>query len=276
MKQKIYSLILIFISIIIFTLFSLIFVNDKKSTDNFEVIITGTTETLHTTQITQTTAALNLSYKSTNITYVTTINSTVTTTADEVEICETEPETEPVVFPININTAGINELTALNGIGETTAAAIIEYRETNGLFRNRNELINVNGIGEKKLADIYESIFVENESYDTNNDVYDVYEQPCEEYIDYEEYSEPQEEYTEEITEEIPAETAEETTVYIVNLNNASKEELMRLPYVDDVIADDIIELRNTIQHFNHPYELLMLESLSQEQATEIIKYVTV
>ena len=50
----------------------------------------------------------------------------------------------------------------------------------------------------------------------------------------------------------------------------------MKLPYIDEKIAGDILNLRDTIQYFSHPYELLMVESLTQEQVAEIINFVTV
>lgn len=50
--------------------------------------------------------------------------------------------------PVDINTATAEQLAeALNGVGETKARAIIEYRETNGPFSHLDDLINVRGIG---------------------------------------------------------------------------------------------------------------------------------
>lgn len=49
---------------------------------------------------------------------------------------------------VNINTASKDELMSLNYIGEAKAKAIIEYRETNGLFKNLEDLKNVKGIGD--------------------------------------------------------------------------------------------------------------------------------
>ena len=62
---------------------------------------------------------------------------------------------------ININYAGVDELTLLPGIGETLAERIIAYREVNGKFDNVNDLMNVEGIGEGKLSQILKYITVE-------------------------------------------------------------------------------------------------------------------
>ncbi|OUO35502.1 ComEA family DNA-binding protein [Olsenella sp. An290] len=53
--------------------------------------------------------------------------------------------------PVNLNTAGVEELDALPGVGEATARAIIEDRERNGPFSSPEDLMRVSGIGEKKF-----------------------------------------------------------------------------------------------------------------------------
>lgn len=50
--------------------------------------------------------------------------------------------------PFNINTAGIEELVLLPGLGDTTARAILSYREHNGNFTSLDALMNVPGIGQ--------------------------------------------------------------------------------------------------------------------------------
>ncbi len=62
---------------------------------------------------------------------------------------------------ININTATVEQLQSLDGIGAKTAMAIIEYRETVGAFKQVSQLTEVKGIGEKKLAGISDDISVE-------------------------------------------------------------------------------------------------------------------
>lgn len=52
---------------------------------------------------------------------------------------------------VNLNTASINELTALKGIGEKKAQAIVDYREKQGKFTTVDQLADVSGIGPATL-----------------------------------------------------------------------------------------------------------------------------
>lgn len=52
---------------------------------------------------------------------------------------------------ININTATAEELDALPGVGEVTAARIIAYRDQNGPFRTVDDLIQVEGIADRTI-----------------------------------------------------------------------------------------------------------------------------
>ncbi len=53
---------------------------------------------------------------------------------------------------VDINTADIDQLMTVPGIGPKTAEAIIAYRKANGAFASLDDLTNVKGIGPKKLA----------------------------------------------------------------------------------------------------------------------------
>ncbi|MCH8479361.1 MAG: helix-hairpin-helix domain-containing protein [Wenzhouxiangella sp.] len=48
---------------------------------------------------------------------------------------------------IDINSATVEELTQLHGVGTAKAEAIVAYREENGPFAHVDELVNVRGIG---------------------------------------------------------------------------------------------------------------------------------
>ena len=59
---------------------------------------------------------------------------------------------------INLNTAGVDELMTLPGIGEKRAEDIIAYRQANGPFRIPEELTEVPGIGEGILEGLIDYV----------------------------------------------------------------------------------------------------------------------
>ena len=74
---------------------------------------------------------------------------------------DTQPEKESRAEElIDINAAGAEELMTLNGIGETRAAAIIEFREQNGPFGSIEEIMLIPGIKEGIFSKIQDQIVV--------------------------------------------------------------------------------------------------------------------
>jgi competence protein ComEA len=61
---------------------------------------------------------------------------------------------------VNINTATLEELETLPGIGPTLGQRIIDYRTQHGPFASIDELTNVSGIGDQRLADLRPKITV--------------------------------------------------------------------------------------------------------------------
>jgi len=61
---------------------------------------------------------------------------------------------------VNINTATLEELDALDGVGPSTAQKIIDYRTANGGFKTVDEIKEVPGIGDAKFAAMQDSITV--------------------------------------------------------------------------------------------------------------------
>lgn len=62
------------------------------------------------------------------------------------------------VAPINLNSATLEQLDTLDGVGPATAKKILEYREQHGGFGRVEELGEISGIGEKRLASLREQV----------------------------------------------------------------------------------------------------------------------
>lgn len=66
----------------------------------------------------------------------------------------------PPIVKININTATVEELTILPGIGESSAKQIVEYRQNNGPFYSIDDLKKVKGVSHNRLKEIRKYITV--------------------------------------------------------------------------------------------------------------------
>lgn len=62
---------------------------------------------------------------------------------------------------VNINTCTLEELLSINGIGESKAKSIIEYRENVGLFTSKEDIMKVSGIGNSLYDKIKDYITTE-------------------------------------------------------------------------------------------------------------------
>jgi competence protein ComEA len=61
---------------------------------------------------------------------------------------------------ININTATLDQLESLPGIGEVLGQRIIDYRQAHGSFHSVDDLLNVSGIGPSHLSDLKDLVTV--------------------------------------------------------------------------------------------------------------------
>ncbi len=79
-----------------------------------------------------------------------------------ITVTQREPEkvTPEAPSPVDINTATLDELQTLKGIGAVIAQRIIDYREEHGPFTSVDELLNVKGIGEVTLSKFRDHVSV--------------------------------------------------------------------------------------------------------------------
>ena len=91
----------------------------------------------------------------------------------EAEVQVPPEEIAPDFPPVDLNTAGLEELDTLPGIGEALARRIIAWREANGPFASKEQLMEVSGIGEAKYAELEDRITVGDADNDDGGDTAD-------------------------------------------------------------------------------------------------------
>lgn len=69
-------------------------------------------------------------------------------------------EKKLAIAKVNINTASVDQLTTLPGVGVSLAERIVRHRTEVGKFKTPEELISVKGIGKKKLGKMINLIVV--------------------------------------------------------------------------------------------------------------------
>ena len=189
----------------------------------------------------------------------------VTTAAEITEQPEISPETDPVPeiqFPLELNHASLEELCAIPQIGTVKAQNIIDYREAHGGFQNCQQLLEVSGIGETIYQQILSYVYLETEYFPPE-------QEQEQEIIENTEMPEP--DPTEPPDETLPPE------IPVINLNTATKEQLLLLPDCDEALADEILVLRDRDIHvFYHILEITLAEHVTPELFQKWEAYLTV
>ena len=82
---------------------------------------------------------------------VTVLSSSTALAATQETVSQPAAAGSPAKPAINLNTATVEQLETLPGVGRKTAERIVEYRTKSGSFKRIEELMNVKGIGEKSF-----------------------------------------------------------------------------------------------------------------------------
>ena len=147
-----------------------------------------------------------------------------------------------VQFPIDLNSAGLQELKAIKGIGEAKANWIIAFRDEKGPYRSVDDLLQVKGIGPKTLESIREFLYVDGSF----------------------------------LSEYLAADQTEKSSKSggKIDINRAGLEELIALPGIGEVKGKQIITYRETHGKFNKTEELINVSGIGEKTLQAILPFI--
>lgn len=178
----------------------------------------------------------------------------------------TTPAAETVTFPLELNAASAAELEQLPYIGAVLAERITAYRDQIGGFSNREQLLEVEGIGEATLYEIYDLLYLENETFPEPEPEPAGAPAPA---------AAPQPAETAPPATEPPAAAAPAVT-FPLDLNQATAAELEQIPEMQPELAEKIVAFRQQIQAFSSVYELLYVDGMTEAYFVQLRDYVQI
>jgi competence protein ComEA len=173
------------------------------------------------------------------------------------------------VMRYDINKVTYDELLFINGIGPSTATAIINHQQSTG-FSSIEDLLNIRGIGVVRLNNLRDYLFV----------VGEIQTQICDEYDEIEVNQHNTYNYTTtnpiETNDSNRSNALDSQLTSKININKATHEELMSLRGVGIVSANDIIAYRNLHGGFNKIEDLLNVRGIGYRTFENIKDLITI
>lgn len=153
-------------------------------------------------------------------------------------------------FPIDINKADLAQLCSIDGIGESTAQRILDYRNKVGVISSVDMLLNVDGIGEKTLKKLENYLFVS----DTDKSVAAQTTQ----------------------TSKTATTKTQEKTFKQVNINTAEAKEIAQALQISLEKAQLVVETRGKIGGYTAKPQILLSKAISEDDFNRLEQYILI
>ncbi len=153
-------------------------------------------------------------------------------------------------FPIDINKADLAQLCSIDGIGESTAQRILDYRNKVGVISSLDMLLNVDGIGEKTLKKLENYLFVS----DTDKAVAAQTTQ----------------------TSKTATTKTQEKTFKQVNINTAEAKEIAQALQISLEKAQLVVEARGKIGGYTAKPQILLSKAISEDDFNRLEQYILI
>ncbi len=168
---------------------------------------------------------------------------------------ETKQTSVSVSFPIDINKADLSQLCAIDGVGESTAQRILDYRSNVGVISSLDMLLNVEGIGKKTLTKLENYLYVaESDKAATTP-------------------AQTTTKSTKAITAPLVT-TAKQLSQ--VNINTADAVEISQALLISLEKAQKIVDTREKIGGYVTKPEIMLSQAITQSEFVELEKYILI
>lgn len=153
-------------------------------------------------------------------------------------------------FPIDINKADLAQLCSIDGIGESTAQRILDYRNKVGVISSLDMLLNVDGIGGKTLKKLENYLFVS----DTDKSVAAQTTQ----------------------TSKTATTKTQVKTFKQVNINTAEAKEIAQALQISLEKAQLVVETRGKIGGYTAKPQILLSKVISEDDFNRLEQYILI
>ena len=169
------------------------------------------------------------------------------------ELLIAEPQPQAAVFPLDLNRATREELMLIPGIGEVISGRIVQYREVLGGYTTLTQLTEISGISYNTLERIAGYLVI-TQGYRPVLTAALPYEYESDEFI-----------------EELP-----QAAVFPLDLNRATREELMLIPGIGEVLSGRIVQHRELLGGYTTLTQLTEVSGISYNTLNRIAGYLFV